>query len=97
MTWRRQPPPLPPSPDARTLVLLAVCRATEGEVGVLADVREVIAGAGFVAGDTLALLETLDGEGLVVLDEEESDAAVSLTEAGAVWAAANYKAWNGYG
>ncbi len=97
MTWRREPPPLPPAPDARTLVLLSVCRATEGEAGVPADVREVIAGAGFVAGDTLSLLATLDGEGLIVLDEEEEDAAVSLTDAGAAWAAANHKVWDGYG
>jgi len=96
MTWRREPLPLPPAPDARTLVLLSVCRATEGEAGVVADVREVIAGAGFVAGDTLALLATLDGEGLVVLDEEENDAAVTLTEAGAAWAAANHRAWDTY-
>jgi len=96
MTWRREAPPPSPAPDARTLVLLSVCRATEGEAGVPADVREVIAGAGFVAGDTLALLATLDGEGLVVLDEEENDAAVTLTEAGAVWAAANHRAWDTY-
>lgn len=83
MTWRREVPPLPPSPDTRTLVLLAVCRATEGAANAPTDVREVIAGAGFVAGDTLALLAILDGEGLVVLDEEENDAAVTLTKAGA--------------
>ncbi len=97
MTWRREPPPLPPAPDARTLVLLAVCRATEGEANAPTDAREVIAGAGFVAGDTLALLAILDGEGVLVLDEEEEEASVTLTEAGAAWAAANHKAWDAYG
>ncbi len=58
-----------------------------------ADVREVIASAGLVAKDTLALLASLDGEGLVVLDEEEDNAAVSLTDAGAAWAAASHWAW----
>jgi len=97
MTWRRELLPLPPAPEARTLVLFAVCRATEGGADVSTDVREVIAGAGFVAGDTLALLAILDGEGLVVLDEEENGAAVALTEGGATWAAANYRAWETYG
>jgi len=97
MTWRREPSPFPRNPDARTLVLRAVCLATQGEVRVPADVLQVVAGAGLVAGDTLALLATLDGEGLVALDEEEDHSAVSLTDAGAAWAGANHRAWDGYG
>ncbi len=97
MTWRHEPSPLPPDPNARILVLRAVCLATQGEAGVLADVLQVIAGAGLLAGDTLALLATLDGEGLVALDEEEDHSAVSLTDAGAVWAGANRRPWHEYG
>lgn len=96
MTWRRELPPLPPAPDARTLVLLAVCRATEGKVGTLTDVREVFGFTGLYEGDVMELLAALDGEGLLVLDEEEEEASVTLTEAGAAWAAANHRAWDTY-
>jgi len=97
MTWRREPLPLPPDPNARILVLRTVCLATQGEAGVPADVLAVVAGVGLLAGDTLPLLAHLDGEGLVSLDEEEDHSAVSLTDAGAVWAGANRRPWHEYG